>query len=331
MDTQVILISAVSVLAIILFGWLWRWYRKRRARKIIDQLPIKMVESPTAKDREAYELLRNYRRETWKEFGEDISLNPQALYQTAYEVIGMIAAVYHPEAEEPQFKANIDGLLDLNRRILQRVGDLLDKPIIGKLRDLDVATVLSLKKGYEKVRRHPITEFFMSKPALRKLWSVGWGAANLLNPWYWGRKVFVEVGLETGKRYLVTGLVTIVGEEAVMLYSGRRIRNEKAAAQMLTACEMIRTLRGQKSVSAREYEVLLRWFFKFKHIDSVAKLNLLRLLIEPRQMPEQEVSEIVNFGGQKTLLKAFGELAEAEGPDQASKKKRLEEIRTAVT
>jgi hypothetical protein len=330
MTNEQILIAAIAVLAVILLSWLWRWYRGRRVEKAIDRMPIEMVESPTEKDLEAYRLVRRLRQEIWQHFGDDMSLNPQGLYTMSFDVIREVAAVYYPGEPEPQYKANIDGLLDLNSRILQRLNDILDKPVIGKLRGLDVSTILSLKKGYDKVRRHPVTEFIMSKPALRKLWQAGWSAANIFNPWYWGRKVFLEVGLETGKRYLVTALVTIVGEEAVMLYSGRRVRNAKAAAEMMTIYEMIRTLRAQDSVSVEEYEVLIRWLVKFKHLDSVSKVKLLQLLQDSRKMPEQDLMELVKFKGQKRFLDAFGELAEARGPKEKAKRRRLDEIKALI-
>lgn len=328
MPMETIIIAGSVVVALILLAWIWRWYRKRRVLRSIDRMPIQMVEKPTEKDREAYELLRSYRREVWSSFGEELSFNPRAFSEISFEVVRKIASVYYPDEDEPQYKATVDGLLDLNERVIRRLKDLFDKPIIKKFRGVDVATILSVKKGYEAVRKHPITEFVMSKPALRKLWQAGWSAANLLNPWYWGRKMVIEVGLETGKRYFITGLVTIVGEEAVMLYSGRRIRNEKAAAEMLTAYEMVRSLHDQDSVSAEEYQVLLRWLVKMKHLDSYAKIELIRMLQDKRQMPEQDLTDIVAMGGGKLFLKAFEELAEADGVDKEGKRRALEMARS---
>jgi hypothetical protein len=321
------LIPAIAVLVIILFGWLWRWHRRRSAARAIDRMPIRLVDHPTEKDREAYELIRGFRREIWSRFGEDMPLNPRAISQISFEVVGKVASVYYPEAEEPQYKATIDGLLDLNERVVRRMKEILDKPVIKRFRNMDVATILTIKKGYEKVRSHPVTDFVMSKPALRKLWQAGWSAANLLNPWYWGRKVFIEVGIETARRYFVTGVVTIVGEEAVMLYSGRRIRNEKAAAELLTAYEMAKALQAQKSISSEEYRVLLRWLLKLKHVDDHSKIELIRNLIERRQMPVQDLEQLLEFKGEKLFLKAFTELAEAPGENGEGKQRRLEEAR----
>jgi hypothetical protein len=327
MTVEQIAILAGAVLAVILLGWLWRWARKKRVERSIDRMPIRTVDKPTEKDKEAYELLRAYRREIWTRFGEEMQLTPRAISQIAFEVVEKVASVYFSDEKEPQYKATIDGLLDLNERVVQRLKEILDKPLINKFRGLDIATILTLKKGYDAVRQHPVTEFVMSRPALRKLWQVGWSAANLLNPWYWGRKVFIEVGVETARRYFVTGLVTIVGEEAVMLYSGRRVRNEKSAAELLTAVEMIKTLRGQESVSAEEYEVMLRWLVKFKHIDDQTKMGLIRMLSRGGEIPQQELMDLRDFKAGKLFLKAFAELAEAHGPDEERKLLRLQEAR----
>lgn len=327
MQIEQIAILVGAVLAIVLLSWLWRWVRKKRVERSIDRMPVRIVDMPTEKDKEAYELLKTYRRHIWGRFGEDMQLNPRAVSQISFEVIEKIASVYYPDEKEPQYKANIDGLLELNERVGQRLKEILDKPLINKFRGLDVATILSLKKGYDAVRQHPVTEFVMNKPALRKLWQVGWGAANLLNPWYWGRKVFIEVGLETARRYFVTGLVTIVGEEAVMLYSGRRVRNEKSAAELLTAFEMAKTLQAQESISAEEYGVMLRWLIKLKHVDDHSKIELIRLLLGGREVPEQDLKELREFKGEKLFLKAFSELAEAPGPDEEGKLLKLQNAR----
>jgi hypothetical protein len=330
MSIEQVGILAGAVLAIVLLGWFWRWTRKRRIKRTIDRMPIRMVDTPTEKDKEAYELLRAYRREIWTRFGEEMQLTPRAISQIGFEVVEKIASVYYPEENDPQYKATVDGLLDLNGRVIERMKEILDKPLINKFRGLDIATILTLKKGYDAVRQHPVTEFVMSRPALRKLWQVGWSAANLLNPWYWGRKVFIEVGIETARRYFVTGLVTIVGEEAVMLYSGRRVRNEKSAAELLTAVEMIRTLDAQESVSAAEYGVLLRWLLKFKHIDDHTKLELLGMFVHGKEVPEQNLEEVREFKGAKIFLKAFAELAEASGPEEEKKLLKLQLARKVL-
>ena len=330
MQTEQLIILGVAVAAIVVLGWLWRWARRRRVERSIDRMPITLVDLPTEKDKEAYALLREYRREIWLRFGEEMPLNPRAISQVSFEVVEKIASVYHPEEKEPQYKATVDGLLELNVRVVRRMRDILDKPLIKQFRGLDVATILTLKKGYEAVRNHPVTEFVMNKPILRKMWQVGWGAANLLNPWYWGRKVFIEVGLETARRYFITSMVTIVGEEAVMLYSGRRVRNERSAVEMLTAFELVRTLQAQDEISAEEYAVLLRWITKLKHVDDHSKMELLRMLQGSREMPEQNIEEIREFKGEAVFLKALGELAEARGIDRHGKRRRLEQIKKAL-
>ncbi len=328
MTTETLLISGAVVLAVILLGWLWRWLRKRHAERAIDKMPITIVDRPTEQDKRAYELLRGFRREAWKRWGEELQLNPRSLYQISFETIRKVASVYYPDAEEPQYKATVDGLLDLNARIVRRLQDLLDKPIVNRFRSLDVATIMSIKKGYDYVWKNPVAEFIKS-PRVRAATRTIFDAVNVFNPWHWGRRVLVDVGIETARRYFVTGLVTIVGEEAVMLFSGRRVRNEKAAAELLTAYEMVRELSGQESVSAEEYAVLLRWLVKFKHLDSHTKFNLLRMLQGRRKLEEQDLSELLEFGpdGGKLFLRAFGELAEAGGVQQAVKMMRLEKAR----
>jgi len=44
------------------------------------------------------------------------------------------------------------------------------------------------------------------------------GGLQCDQPWYYGRQIAWTVGKELGLRYLLTLIITIVGEEAVLLY-----------------------------------------------------------------------------------------------------------------
>lgn len=326
MTQEIILVSGLFVLGLIVLGWLWRGHRKRAAARAVERMPITMVEHPTETDKRAYSLLREHRGEVWSQWGDEMPLSPQVLYEISFDAVRRVAAVYYPEEKDPHYKATVEGLMDLNSRIVVRVKDLLDKPILNKLRGLDVATIITLKKGYDVVWKNPLVEF-IKKPKIRQTVKSVIDAVNIFNPWHWARKVVIEAGLETAKRYFVTGLVTIVGEEAVLLFSGRNIRNEKAAADLLILYEMVHTLHEQKSISAEEYEVLLRRLQKLKHLDSRTKLEVLGILAGKRKMAEQDISDLIGGKEATRMIRALEELAEANGPAMKAKARRIERLK----
>jgi hypothetical protein len=138
-------------------------------------------------------------------------------------LVEKIAAIYHPDIEEPVYQVSVLGLLHLFKRVAERLEGYLNKFPLTVLRDRTIAEMLLLHSGYVKVRENPVMKFLGNKfinTARRLVWS----AYNVSNPWFYGRQIVWTVGKELGMRYLLTLILTVVGEEAVLLYRGTSSR-----------------------------------------------------------------------------------------------------------
>ena len=212
------LVLAISCLLLVLV-------RRERARMRkfeqemmnLNKVPFEKIEEPTPEDEEAYRIIEEERKRIWKNFSSDTELTVEYVLSLSRELVRKIAAVYYPEKEEPLYQASVAGLLHLVRRVTERMEGYLNTFPLTFLRDRTIADMLVLHRGYKKVKESPLVKILGNKfvDMGRK---IAWGAYNVSNPWYYGRHIVWAVGKEVGMRYLLTLIVTIAGEEAVLLY-----------------------------------------------------------------------------------------------------------------
>lgn len=323
-----LVIAGLLVLALIVAGWLIRPLLKRwlvrRQEKAIEEIPIAMIEAPNHLDIEAYRRLRQLRVDIWKEWGGEQSLSPRALYDLSFDVVGRIAAIYHPEAPEPQYKATVDGLLDLNQRVVARLRGILDKPLIRSLRGLDVATIMTLKKGVDVVRANPVSSFLL-RPKVRAATKVFFDVVNAFNPVHWGRRLLMDTGIETARRYFITSLVTIVGEEAVLLYSGRRTRNENAAREQAALTILARAIARHPANTVEELALFQRWLLRLRHVDAAVRLDLLAAVHKHRPPAPLAPAVLAMAGVRAEARRALAELAAQPAADAETRAQILRE------
>ena len=216
---------AIALLLLILSAALYLLLRRERAKvkkfelemTNLSGVPFEKVAEPTLRDEEAYRIVDEERGRVWKNFSSETVLTADYVLAQSRGLVAKIAAVYYPDIEEPVYQVTVLGLLHLFRRVAERLEGYLNKFPLTVLRDRTIAEMLLLHSGYVKVRENPVVKLLGNKfvnTARRLVWS----AYNVTNPWFYGRQIVWAVGREMGTRYLLTLILTIVGEEAVQLY-----------------------------------------------------------------------------------------------------------------
>jgi len=204
---------------------LYLLFRRERAKvkkfeiemNSISGVPFEKVPEPTQRDEEAYRIIEEERDRIWKSFSTETALTADRVLALSRGLVAKIAAVYYPDAQEPVYQATVLGLLHLLKRVAERIETYLNKFPLTILRDRTIAEMLALHSGYVKVRENPVVKLLGSNvvnTARRLVWS----AWNVSNPWFYGRQLVWAAGREAGTRYLLTLILTIVGEEAVQVY-----------------------------------------------------------------------------------------------------------------
>ena len=218
----------IAALLFIVSTALFLLFRRERAKvkKIelemtnLSGVPFEKVPEPTALDEAAYLLLDAERSRVWKNFSSETVLTADYVLALSRELVEKIAAVYYPNTEEPVYQVTVLGLLHLFKRVAERLEGYLNKFPLTVLRDRTIAEIMLLHRGYVQVKENQLLKLLGNKfvNTARKLL---WGAYNVSNPWFYGRQIVWAVGKELGMRYLLTLILTIVGEEAVLLYRSK--------------------------------------------------------------------------------------------------------------
>jgi hypothetical protein len=254
---------------------------KREAE--LEDLEEVRLPHPQPQDHEALLLLKDYRRRYLLKLWPYTSLTFKELNTLCQTLVVEIASIYYPEDERPELRASLADLVSLYRRVGVRLGSWLEATPFRPLKDMELATVFFLHTTYQKLKRHPIHQF-LQRHHMYRLARWAWSAANLVNPYYWGRQVAYRGGREFLARTFLAKLVTVVGEEAMRLYSRRAPNFRLFRRYQVGVQEMVNLGLGENGTLPAEVAApLLRAILKAKGLEDQEKVALLRRLAQARR------------------------------------------------
>lgn len=269
------------------------WTRKRLLRTLAregikaEEVDIQ-IDDPRPEDQRALEIVRGFRRRFLLRLWPDTRFNLQTLSETSQTLVRDIAASYFPEEERPELRASLADLVALFNRVGARLAVWLETLPVRPLKDVELQTLFQYHEWYQKVKQHP-GYLFLKRHHLDKLASWAWTAKNVLNPWYWGRRAAYTGSRELLQRLLLAKVTTLVGEEAIHLYSRRRPHQRLFMRCELALQEMINLSLGDDQQYSQAWHHMLRFILRAKGLEDQEKLALLQRLAQPRL---QEISGI---------------------------------------
>lgn len=238
---------------------------------------------PRPQDHEALRLLKEYRRGYLLKLWPNTRFSFKEISHLSQTLVGEIARIYYPEEERPELRASLADLVALYRRVGVRLGSWLEAAPFRPLRDIDLSTLLFLHDTYQKIKGHPVHQFLQRHHMYRAAhWA--WGALNLVNPYYWGRRAAYTGTREFLARTFLAKVVTVVGEEAMRLYSRRAPNLRLFRRYQVGVQEMINLSLGQNGCLPAEVAAhLLKTILKAKGLEDQEKVVLLKKLSQPRR------------------------------------------------
>lgn len=272
------------------------WTRKRlldalaRAGVRAEEADVQ-IHAPRPEDQQALEVIRTYRRKFLLHLWPDTQFSLGLLTETSQSLIKDIAAVYYPDEERPELRASLADLVALNSRVGARLTVWLDTLPVRPLKDVDLLTVLQYHDLYQKVKQHP-GYLFLKRHHLDRAARWVWTVKNALNPWYWGRQVAYAGSKEALQRLFLAKVTTLVGEEAINLYSRRHRHSQPLRRCQAALQEMINLILDDASLPPQVWNYLLRFVLRAKGLEDYEKLALLQRLAQPRR---QEVAGAENL------------------------------------
>jgi hypothetical protein len=267
------------ILAVAVLLWLGsllavrHWTRKKILRSFDSEIlqgediPLPFTD-PRPEDRQALDVVRSFRRRYLLKLWPDTEFSLKVVTGLSLELIQEIAGVYHPEDERPELHASLSELISLQTRVSVRLQALLETLPLRAIKDVELQTILFYHNVYKQFTCHP-AYLFMRRHHLDKIARYAWMLKNIASPWYWGYRAAYAGGKEMLTRFFLSRMSTIVGVEAIRLFSGRAPGAEQWRKYDLAIQEMLHLAAAN---GASEPEAL-----KF----------VLGLVLTSRELPEQ--------------------------------------------
>jgi hypothetical protein len=248
----------------------------------LDDLDIRLPD-PQPQDQEALRLLREYRRRYLLKLWPDTRFSFREINDLSQTLVTEIARLYYPEEERPELKASLADLVGLYRRVGVRLTAWLETAPFRPLREMDLATVMLIHGAYQKFKDHPVHQFLKRHHLYRAArWT--WAAVNIANPFYWGRRAVYKSSREFLARIFLAKVVTVVGEEAMLLYSRRSPNLHLFRRYQVGVQEMVNLALGANgSLPAEVVLGLMKSVLKARGLEDQEKVALLKRMSQPRQ------------------------------------------------
>jgi len=285
MDMNTIILVIVSMALITALLLLHQNRRKAFATKseayghdnALERIARLRKELPNDIDQQACDLIETRVKAVSRTFSMQTSIAPKKVFEMAAELTREIAAIYHPEAADPILQASISDLTHLNERIVSRLNIKLKEFPLNTVKDINIDRILKGKTIYDTKIKNKL-DWLQKFQGLYKAGNRAWMTYNVINPWYWGRKIAYTSVKEITFRYLLTWIVTIVGEEAISVYSQRSITTSDAVYQRDLAFAMVDVARAGRPISTEAYTLTLNHILYKSRLSDAVRIDIARAL-----------------------------------------------------
>jgi hypothetical protein len=248
----------------------------------LEDLDIRLPD-PQPQDQEALGLLREYRRRYLLKLWPGTRFSFREINDLSQTLVTEIARIYYPEEERPELKASLADLVALYRRVGVRLTAWLEAAPFRPLRDMELATVMLIHDTYQKVMDNPVHQF-LKRHHLYRAARWAWAAVNIANPFYWGRRAAYKSSREFLARIFLAKVVTVVGEEAMRLYSRRSPNLRLFRRYQVGVQEMVNLAIGANGTLPAEVVLgLMKSVLKARGLEDQEKVALLKRLSQPQK------------------------------------------------
>ena len=232
---------------------------------------------PAPVDQQACDRIEAKIKTVSRQFSMQTSIAPKKVYEMAADLTREIAAIYYPGIDNPVLQASISDLLQLNERVVTRLNLKVGEFPLKTVKDINIQKILKGKDYYDSKIKNKI-EWFKKFERLYKMGNRAWLSYNVLNPWFWGRKIAYTSAKEITFRYLLTWIITIVGEEAMTVYSRRHINTREAAYERDLAFAMVDMACANKPISRKAYALVLDHVLNKARLSDAIRMDIVRTL-----------------------------------------------------
>lgn len=335
MDTTIIILALTACLLVSALALI----RLRRGKALPGAWPeqddpLKHIaalksQNPSPEDRLALERIERELNVVNRTFSLKSSLAPKKVYRLAADLTRDIAAIYYPDAGNPIQRASLADMLKLDERVVARLNFKINEFPLKTVKDISIEKILAGKDFYESKVKNKL-DWLKKYKTVYNLGNNAWLAYNALNPWYWGRRLAYTSVREITFRYLLTWIITIVGEEAMAVYGRRDINTSTAVFERDLAIAMVDLARTRPDISGKTYAALLDHILNRTRLNDPARVMVLRALIAKKPPREFQLERIYTPGQKRRFLAALNRVATADGDPSPEVQARLDALSSAL-
>jgi len=295
----------------------------------IERIAQLRKQFPAPTDQQACDRIESKVKTVSRHFSMSTSIAPRKVYELAADLTKEIAGIYYPDVDNPVLKASISDLLRLNERIVTRLNLKVREFPLNTVKDINIQKILQGKDYYDSKIKNKI-EWIKKYKTLYTIGSHAWLSYNALNPWYWGRKIAYTSAREITFRYLLTWIITIVGEEAMTVFGRRDINTREAVFERDLAFAMVDTARMMGDISTECYALVLEHVLNQAKLSDVVRTSLLRVLTVKGPGETFSPTGVYTQKQRERLIKNVERVAVAVGMPMTELEERLDAIETAL-
>ncbi len=315
-----------------------RLRRRKRLRQVwktggrddaLERIALLRSQFPAPEDQQAFDLIETEVNAVSRNFTVSTSIVPKRVYERAADLTRKIAGIYYPDTDNPVLQASISDLLQLNERVVTRLNLKVEAFPLRFFKDISIRKIIMGKDYYDAKIKDKI-EWFKKYGTLYKIGNRAWQGYNVLNPWYWGRKFAYTSAREITFRYLLTWIITIVGEEAMAVYSKRDINTWEAAFERDLAFAMVDMAHTNKDPSKETYAILLDHVLNKARFSDSIRVNVLRALAVKRPEGQFTPTGVYTEQQKDRMIESVQRVAAADGAVSPENRDRLDALQRAL-
>lgn len=313
------------------------WHRRRRALPNAwpeQEDPLKRIadlksQSPSPNDRLAFDRIEKELKGVSRTFTLKTTLAPRKVYTMAADLTRDIAAIYYPDSGNPILRASLADILKLDERIVARLNIKIHEFPLKTVKDISIEKIVAGKDFYDSKVKNKL-EWVKKYKTIYALGDRAWLAYNALNPWFWGRKLAYTSAREITFRYLLTWVVTIVGEEAMAVYGRSDINTGEAAFDRDLAFAMVDMVRTQDGISGKAYAAVLDHVLNRSRLNDPVRVNVLRALVSKKPPDEFRLEGTYTPAQARRFLSGLHKVVQADGAPTLEMQAKLDAMAKAL-
>ena len=278
----------------------------------LERIAALKAQFPSPTDQKACDRIERELRGVSRTFALKTSIAPKRVYAMATDLTRDIAEIYYPDTDTPVLQASIADLLKLDERIVSRLTHKIEEFPLNAIKDVSIHKILAGKEFYDSKVKNKL-DWIKKYKAVYTLGNRAWLAYNALSPWYWGRKLAYTSAREITFRYLLTWIITIVGEEAMAVYSRRDINTHEAVFERDLAFAIVEMAAVNQAISGKTYAAVLNHVLNKARINDTVRVNVLRALVNQKLTEKYSPQGTYTKKQAQKMLASLKRVAAADG------------------